>query len=507
ISSVSPDGDQIVFASDRTAGGLGGAINLFLLDLQTHQIRQLTVGPWQDLTPRWARDGRIYFTSSRDGVLNVFSLDSLGTGRRETSAWTGAFDPAYIPDRKALLVSGFSNLNWGIYLYPRDSAAQSDTFGLAEGAPHSEWRWPVADSAQAAIAKRQPYQRKLTLDFAAGEAAVIPGYGGLQGAQAFLSDLLGDHFVYLGIASYQGRNLGNILENLNATAIYLNQSRRLNWGVGAYRTNLASYSGPFDISYREKAYGALGLIRYPLDRYNRIEAETVLEHSDRVDFEFPDGAPVPADGLRRVGWINSNYLSYITDNSLWLYSGPIDGRRFRLTLGAGSDLSHARFDNYLVNVDARRYFRLANRVAYAVRLFGWYSGGALPRRVNLGGSLAMRGYPLYGTIVGSRAYMVNQELRFPLLNYLTLGTPAGPLTLPELQGAAFVDVGKAWYLDQSSRALIGSYGISFRWALAPFLVLRLDWGRRFSDDGFRGYPLTPDEKRPGFVKFFFGYNY
>jgi hemolysin activation/secretion protein len=143
-----------------------------------------------------------------------------------------------------------------------------------------------------------------------------------------------------------------------------------------------------------------------------------------------------------------------------------------------------------------------------VRLDGWYSGGDRPRRVNIGGSLGLRGYPYYGSIVGSRAAMLNQELRFPLLNYLTFGTPLGALTFPELQGAAFFDLGKAWFQNPGDRALLGSYGVSFRWALAPFLVLRLDWGRRFSDDNFKGYnSLTANQRKPGFVAFFFGYNY
>lgn len=507
--SISPGGDQVVFASDRTAGGPDGAINLFLLDLASGNIRQLTSGPWIDETPRWAQDGRIYFASSREGVLNVFSLDSLGIGRRETSAWTGAFDPAFVPDRNALLVGGFHDLSWSIYYYPADSAAQADTFAVETGPPHSRWIWPEPDTLSSTASRREPYRRKLTLDFAAGEAAVIPGVGGLQGAQLFLSDLMNDQVVFIGLAAYQGRRIGNLLENINASAIYLNQSRRLNWGIGAYRTNLASYSGPFTISYREKAVGGIGVLRYPFDRFRRIQAEGVFEHSDRIDFDFPDGSSVPgANGLRRKGWIASSYLSYVYDNSLWIPSGPIDGTRFRITGGTGSDFSNARFDSYLLNVDFRKYFRLGSRSAYAVRLDGWYSGGDRPRRVNIGGSLGLRGYPYYGSIVGSRAAMLNQELRFPLLNYLTFGTPLGPLTFPELQGAAFFDLGKAWFQSPGDRALLGSYGVSFRWALAPFLVLRLDWGRRFSDDNFKGYnSLTANQRKPGFVAFFFGYNY
>ncbi len=75
-----PDGREVVFASDRTAGGLDGAVNLFILDLETRQIRQITGGRWVDETPTWSTDDRIYFTSDRDGVLNTFSVDTAGRG-------------------------------------------------------------------------------------------------------------------------------------------------------------------------------------------------------------------------------------------------------------------------------------------------------------------------------------------------------------------------------------------------------------------------------------------
>jgi outer membrane protein assembly factor BamA len=103
--------------------------------------------------------------------------------------------------------------------------------------------------------------------------------------------------------------------------------------------------------------------------------------------------------------------------------------------------------------------------------------------------------------------MFNQELRFPLLNHLTIGFPFGDLDLPEIQGALFTDLGKATFETSPNRATLGSYGISFRLAVAPLAVLRLDVGRRFSNDRFRGYGLDRDQRDGGFVSFFFGTNY
>jgi hypothetical protein len=103
--------------------------------------------------------------------------------------------------------------------------------------------------------------------------------------------------------------------------------------------------------------------------------------------------------------------------------------------------------------------------------------------------------------------MLNQEVRFPLLTHLTLGTPFGDIDFPEIQGGLFMDVGKALLHSDSDRALLGSYGLSLRLALAPLAVLRLDVGRRFTNRGYQGYSLSAEQQHPGFVHFFFGYNY
>jgi outer membrane protein assembly factor BamA len=367
-----------------------------------------------------------------------------------------------------------------------------------------EWKWAApADTSTKTVATGEPYRKRLTLDVAAGDAVVIPGYGGAQGAFFVMSDLLADNLLFGSISSFQGRRLGSILSNINVTAVYLNRSRRVNWGVGAFRTKGRNFEGDRVVAYEETAYGALGILRYPLTRFTRFEGTFVAEHSDRVDFTLPVDQP------RRVGWIASHYLSFVRDNALWIPSGPIDGGRLSLTAGVSSDFSNSRFDSYLLSGDWRRYFRLGRRSTWALRAYGFYSGGDRPRRTNIGGTLGLRGYPWFGYIVGSRAFMFNQEVRFPLLTHLTLGTPLGDLDLPEIQGALFSDVGKATFQSSATpRALIGSYGISFRLALGPLAVLRLDWGRRFSDRlNFQGYSLDATQRDRGFVSFFFGYNY
>jgi hypothetical protein len=498
----SPDGTRIVFTSDRGEGGRNGAVNLFMLEVAGGAVRQLTRGAWVDETPAWGPDGRIYFTSSRDTVLNIFSLDTLGAGRRETSAWTGAFDGVPLPDGSGLLVGAFQSGSYNIYRTAFDSSARAQRFTAPASELARGWAWIDAADSGSTPVDAAPYQRRLTVDFAAGGISVTPGYGGAQGLAILLSDLLSDHMLFASVGSFQGRDVGSFFENLSASAVYLNQAHRVNWGVGAFRSAGRVFEGDLTPSYTERAEGIIGLIRYPLSRYSRIEATGVIEHSDRFDFELP-----VTDELRREGWIASNYVSFVRDNSLWVASGPIDGTRFAVTGGLASDFSNGRFDSFLLSGDLRRYLRWGRRSAIATRLFGFYSGGDRPRRVNIGGTVGLRGYPNYGNIVGSKAWMINNELRFPLLNRLVFGTALGDVAFPEFQGALFADVGRAWFESSSVRPTIGSYGGSIRLALAPLAVLRLDMGRRFGGNDLAGYGLSPSGRDGGFVSFFFGYNY
>src|SRR5437868_987187 len=116
--TVSPDGRTVVFSSDRTPFGKAGAHNLFALDLPTGAIRYLTYGNWRDEAPRWGQ-GRVYFASDRGGAFQIYSIDSVGNGRREVGTLNGAFDPQWMPgEYGGLLFGGFADLTFNIYVAP-----------------------------------------------------------------------------------------------------------------------------------------------------------------------------------------------------------------------------------------------------------------------------------------------------------------------------------------------------------------------------------------------------
>ena len=501
--TISPDGQTVVFSSDRTPFGRNGAHNLFALDLASGAIRYLTYGDWRDEAPRWG-GGRVYFASDRDGTFQVYSVDSAGAGRRETKTLNGAFDPQWVAGpHGGLLFGAFADLSFNIYIAPPlNDAATTFALTAADSLPPPSWTWGELSHPQYARTDGAPYERKFTLDFAAGDAAVAPGVGSAQGAVFVFSDLLSDHLVFLALSSFQSAGFGSLLDNVSGTAFYLNQSRRINWGVGTFRQRGLFYEGDFNTLFEERSYGVFAQVRYPFTRFRRIVGEYRIERSDRFDLFSTE-----VDEPRRVGWLASNYLTYVKDNTLWLPTGPIDGERYNLTTGLVNDLSHGRFDSWLVSADLRKYVRTSLHSAVALRVQGYASGGERPRRISIGGSWGLRGYPMYGYVAGTHAWLVNAEYRFPITDFVTIGFPFGAARFPGVQGALFLDYARAWSRTTTSRGVLGSSGLGLRMPIGPPLVLRLDLGYRLGAPNLALYGLGPSARKRRFVDFFFGFNY
>lgn len=542
----SPDGREIVFASDRDPYGEDGYTNLVVLELDSGRLRYLTYGRWHDQAPHWSHDGtRVAFTSDRAGTYDLYAVDRQGAGRRLTELTGGAFDPAWLPGDSGVVFAGFGRGQFRIFekrfrphpptpplvaLGPAPAPPSGDQPTSGVGGIATGWTWEKDNNT--AIASRGPHPYKswdrFSIDFAGGEAVFAPGYGSAQGAQVLASDMIGNHIIFAGLTAVNFRKLSDLADSFSGQAMYLNLSSRLNYGAGIFR-----YRGLFrDVAlnlYEDRAYGGFFLASYPFSKFRRVELQLNVQRSDRKDVEdafqlgvFGNTTRADTRNLTRSGLVTSNYVSYVKDNTLWLPTGPIDGERYNITAGlvtcfdcstpsaiTGQNVRRAVVgENYVLAADYRRYFRTSLYSAYAIRGYVFFSDGAIPGRAVLGGTHELRGYPRY-SLAGSRLWLVNQEWRFPLLDGWSLRFPFGNLQMPGVQGALFTDLGSSWLESQKHPdGTWGSYGLGFRTSLGAPVVLRLDLGRRFAFGGDPPVVFGSGERfHDTFVDFWFGYNY
>jgi len=457
--SWSPDGGRIAFSSDRARMG---AYNLFAYDLSSRRIYQLTSGPHRDVTPSWSPDGRfLAFSSDREGPFGIYLLDEDGHILKAFSVLTGAFDPAWTPDGKFLLFTGFEGHRFLIYRkeVPEDPPQ-------VEVSPPIPWEegWTLPQMEEVSARTVHPYRRRFSLDIAQSQVVRDPEVGLQGGLQVGFTDILGDnHLLFL--LGYAGQVGEDFLKRLNIALAYADLSRRLQYSLGAFHLSDRYYD--LDEGWvRDRRYGGGISLVYPLSRFRRVEADILLRQSHRRWLEGEKG---------RDALLLSGFLGYVLDTSLWGPVGPIDGRRYSILLGYTLD-PRSRDTYYAVGLlDYRRYFRLSQRVSFAVRVLGAWSEGKEPWRFYMGGSWTFRGYP-WGTFRGRHLVLWNNELRFPLVDDIRVAFPLGTAGLRAVRGAVFFDLGNAW--EGKFRGLVGSFGVGVRVRISEFVVVRFDWARR-----------------------------
>ncbi|MCO6490491.1 MAG: PD40 domain-containing protein [Phaeodactylibacter sp.] len=117
-ASYSPDGQWIVFESDRN-----GKWDIFIMDDEGGQLVQLSDQPGDCRRPSWHPDGRkVLFESSIDNVTALFEVNTDRTGLREvmrldkeTSA--GLFARYARDGRRIAFTLQESETNFNLYLY------------------------------------------------------------------------------------------------------------------------------------------------------------------------------------------------------------------------------------------------------------------------------------------------------------------------------------------------------------------------------------------------------
>jgi len=79
--SWSPDGTKLVFTGIQEKDNW----DLFVVEVESGQVRRLTTDSAMDVNPYWAPNGLIIFNSNRDGSWAAWAINPDGTGLRKLS--------------------------------------------------------------------------------------------------------------------------------------------------------------------------------------------------------------------------------------------------------------------------------------------------------------------------------------------------------------------------------------------------------------------------------------
>ena len=580
----SPDGTTIAFASDR--GGITDFENLryskpqiALANFNTGAVEVLDLfGNVKHINPQYAPDGRsVYFVSDQDGFSDIYQYEFATTDIRRitrlstaVSGITGMSPTLSVASEAGtILFTVFDAFEFHVYSLQAGEANAGGEIvtASAERQPGrllppslptrssrvasylSDEQTGLQPTGTYLVENAVKYDSSLSLDFV-GQPALGVGtdrFGNYVGggASAFFSDMLGNRSLGVSIQA------NGTYKDIGGQGFYLNQEKRLNWGVSAGRIPFLQGFQTFGVDEDGNQY--IGLIRnriflsqtslllaYPFSTTRRVEGNIGVQRwsfdleEDRYFISgfggFGASTRVSLPSRDPINMFSAS-MALVGDNSLTGFTSPVDGGRFRLEVG--HTLGTLNYTS--VVADFRRYLSPTTNLTFAARglHFGRYGKSldgnprtAIIQPYFLGWETFIRGYSYesfepeecaitsfepgavagncagFDRLFGHRLAVANLEMRVPVL-----GTPQfGLLNFPYLptEFVLFADAGLAWNdLDEvdfdfvrsgGKRVPVFSAGASARFNILGFLVLEAYYAYPFQrpDKGAHwGFNLSP----------------
>ncbi len=350
--------------------------------------------------------------------------------------------------------------------------------------------------------KVHPYKVKFSPDYVGGGFAYDTFFGMRGQTQFIFSDYLGNHTI--AISTY----LVNTIDQSNLQAYYFNSQHRLGFGTGLFHSK-NFYVDNDDYLFSDRYYGFQLFARHPFSTYERVE---LIASQFFIDREYYDQADTRRN---RSSKVTTGNLAWVADNVLWGLTGPVNGRRAKISISGGVNIFDSQdIDFYAAELDYRKYWHLGGAYSVAFRVSGGASAGRTPKRYFLGGTTnwignrtldaevydvenlyfadvvtPLRGVDYY-SLSGNRYGLVNLEFRYPLIDYFAMRFPLR-LVLSRIGGVAFFDMGAAWDDDnfkggtsEGGRDRLNDLKTGFGFGMRAnlgFILLRYDlaWGTDF----------------------------
>ena len=439
--------DGIYCSSDATDHG---RFNLFRLDPSTGARTRLTTAPTSDRHPRPQADGSILFTSHAAGKPDVYLLGEAGI-QRLTDFATGLTLPAAAPQGRGIYAATFYRGRFRMVEVPKVALLSEPAQPVepVDAAALEIPREPIPDSApRYSAASRRNWKPEAGIAFGGGTSNNVAGR-----AAMLFSDTLRDNLIYLDLSIYGD------WDYTQGLFLYENRGQRVNWVVGGFHF-VQQQIDRIDpsLTYFQRDFGAVGTLRYPLDRFQRVETELAVSGVNRyclTDYAadvpvFCEGTQVARPGATeweaRNGSVNlalTPTVRYGYDTMrLDFFTGPISGKSFLAELGGGYLPQRSAVHGF-ARVDASTTWQIVGRANLSLRASAGASfapdenGRNWARSWWLSSADNLRGfYPLdIAYLVGQNYYVANAELQLPLNSIIRF------LFFDYIEGVAALDFG------------------------------------------------------------------
>ena len=518
--------------------------DIYTVDRASGSITRITKTDYNESYPVWgSTKNNLFYTADFEGVWNLYKLDVHEGKNGEiypenpypiTNILTGLQQPTISRDDGRIIFAGYSGIGWDLYSIVNPQKLQKkdvsptqyimskgeDTEQITDlrkqkksaepteliSGQYSNWIFAPGfdhmNTNQPASNEEDPiafsdstfedgeyipkiYKTRFTLDLVSGNLQISNVFG-TQGMTYFaFSDILGDHQIAF------GTEMVLTLENSDYYFYYAYLKNRQDYHFMAFQNadffniNRYNYFSGYNPLARLRHYGLQFFVSNPFSRYNRIDLGFTW-HNIHYSILEPQQSGYE---IKYVETSSTDYsavlptVSYIYDNSVFGYTGPVEGFRQNtsITINPGYGKENIKFQT--LKLDGRKYWRFGRNYTVAVRGYLGKSFGPNKQQFFLGGIpywLGGRGetngvedigpyrdvildtsraslihdiyFTEYATPVrgarfaerfGSNVALANFEIRFPFINYLALGFPL-KLILGNIRGHAFMDVGASW---------------------------------------------------------------
>ena len=544
--------------------------DIYIVNINSGDISRVTDTPDNESYPIWANSEKtIFYTSDYNGVYNLYKHsfsedsnsdldDSINGSIAITNVLTGLQQPTISKDDKSIIFAGYSGVGWDLYglnnpldmnskkisptqfIKTRDNEDLSladirnidkiERIDLNTNSSYSKWvfakgyenyNYSLDDngSKKEIVLKDtlidgahipKSYKTRFTLDMVSGNLQISNVFGATGMTYFAFSDILGNHQIQF------GTEMVLTLEDSDYFLSYGYLKNKTDYYFVGFQNADFFQAGYYSLG-RLRHYGLQSYISHPFSRFQRIDFGLTWHNIsydilDRVINTFGQEELIKRPGSSTNFSTILPRASWVIDNSIFGFTGPIEGYRQNISVTASPGWK-TDFKFQTIKVDARKYWRFGRDYTLAVRGFLGTSQGKNAQKFFLGGipylltdfqsgttngdsdasayrnvltdtsnsnlitdvyfteyAFPMRG-ARFAERVGTYASLFNFEVRFPFINYLALGFPL-KVVFGNIRGHAFVDVGAAWDSSEefSSNSWPEKYGSNDTAKFSPWVV-------------------------------------